>query len=130
MKKIILVLLIAIMSSCSSADDVTTNPNLSGEWFLLSADCFCAFDETVNLQDFKLSFDDSGETLHLENPAESYHFIAETGPYKYNLEGNILKINGVNKLFKFETEGNKLILTLIDDPQVADDELILTYQKM
>lgn len=130
MKKNILVLLMAVMSSCSSDDKETTNPNLIGEWFLISADCFCAFDETINLQDFKLSFEESGETLHLDNPTESYYYIGETGSYKYNLEGNILKINGVNRSFKFETEGNKLILTLIDDPQIADDELVLTYQKV
>ena len=129
MKKSFLILLIAIISACSGDDEGNQSPRLSGDWMLISADCQCAFDETINLQDFKLRFDDSGNTLHLDNPTESYYYIAETGAYKYDLEGDILKISGLNNTFKFKTEGNKLVLTLIDDPQIADDELVLTYLK-
>lgn len=97
---------------------------------MIEVDCYCAFEEDIDLQDFKLIFDDSGNTLHLDNPTEAYYYIAETGAYKYDLEGDIIKLSGLNNTFKFKTEGNKLVLTLIDDPQIADDELVLTYQKM
>lgn len=130
MKKLILVFLLAVLYSCSGNDDGDDNSRLSGEWMLIKADCFCAFDDDINLQDFKLIFDDSGKTLHLENPTEAYFYIAETRTYRYDLEGEILKIRDLNHAFKVRTEGNKLVLTLIDDPQIADDELILTYQRI
>lgn len=106
------------------------SPELIGNWFLIEAQCHCAFDDTIDLQDFKLRFDNSENLIQLNNPTESYFYIAESGRYKYHLEGNIIKIEGVEDSYKYEVKGTTLILTRIDNPLIADDELVLTYKKI
>lgn len=129
MKKLSILLFIAVAISCSKDDDQHINSGLSGEWFLVNASCYCAFDDSINLNDFKLRFNDSEKILHLENPTESYYFINESGSYNYSLNGDIITIEGTNASYKFEIQGSHLILTFINDPAIADDELVLTFQR-
>jgi len=129
MKKLVYLFFLAISISCSSDDDNNENSELNGEWFLINISCFCGFDETINFNDFTLRFDNSENILHLDNPTESYFYIAESGSYEYNLQENIISIEGTGDSYRYYFEDSNLILTLIDDPTIADDELSLMYQR-
>ncbi len=131
MKNIFIVLLIAIfLSACSNSDD---NPKidaeLSGTWMLTNISCFCGFDPETNFNDFTLQFKNSENSVIVQNPREDYFYIAKSGTYNFTLSNGILKINGSDD-FKYIIEGDELILTRVDDPQIADDELDLTYKKI
>lgn len=128
MKKLTLLLLLIVAISCSNDDD-QSNSDLSGNWYLVNAYCYCAFDESLDLNDFKLHFDDSENILHLDNPTDSYFYINESGSYKYSIDGDIIHIEGANASYKYEIQESNLILTLLDDPLIADDELVLTYTR-
>lgn len=129
MKKVILFVFLAVSISCSNDDHPNKNPELNGEWYLANISCFCGFDEGVDFNDFTLHFDNSKNMLHLDNPTESYYYIAESGSYEYNLQGNIISIEGSDDSYRYEFEDSNLILTLIDEPEIADDELSLTYHR-
>lgn len=129
MKKMIFLLLLAVFVSCSANDDKQEDLQLNGEWFLIEAACYCGFDDEIDLKDFKLRFDETGDIVHFDNPTDSYFYIAESGTYGYELDENVILIDGAEP-YRFEINGSNLILTRIDDPGIADDELVLTYQRI
>lgn len=128
MKKILFILISVLIISCSNDDDSGNNHRLKGDWFLTRADCFCGFDPSIDFSDFTLRFDNSRMVVHINNPAEGNSFIAEPGSYNYTLDDTTIKINGAEP-FKYELTGSTLILTKMDHPEIADDELVLTYKK-
>ncbi len=129
MKTFILFLLVAVTLSCSADDEGIEDRQLTGEYYLIEVDCFCGFDEAIDLADFKVNFQGATNKVSFENPTDSYFYLAESGTYDDALDENILLVEGAEP-YTFEIKGDKLILTRIDDPTIADDELVLTYQKM
>ncbi|MCF4101249.1 hypothetical protein L1I30_06200 [Gillisia sp. M10.2A] len=128
MKKLLLILaLIGTVLSCTD-DDISTDPELSGNFYLTDISCFCGFNPEIDFKDFKLQFSSTNNSFTLINPTEDYFYIGSSGTYNYELDDTILKVEGAAS-YIYSFEGNKLTLTLLDDPMVADDELVLTYQK-
>ena len=102
---------------------------INGNWQLTNVYCFCGFDPEINFNDYTLSFAESSNMVTLYNPTEGYFYIAETGSYSYTLIDNkILKIAGA-PVFKYTIENDILTLVLVDNPQIADDELTLVYKR-
>ncbi|UJH92267.1 hypothetical protein LZ575_06855 [Antarcticibacterium sp. 1MA-6-2] len=129
MKNILFFLSLMLFISCSSDEEPINDQQLNGNWFLTDIDCFCGFDSSIEIKDFKLRIDDSEKVLYLNNPTEDYFYIAESGAYEYVLEtGSIIKVIGGDS-FYYELQGSKLYLTRIDDPAIADDELYLIYER-
>ncbi len=128
MKKLIFSLCIIFSVSCSTDDNKSEESQLTGEWFLIDAACYCGFDDAIDLKDFLLQFDGQENRVHFDNPTDSYFYIAKSGTYKFELDENILYIEGAEP-YTFEIKGSNLILTRIDDPRIADDELVLSYQR-
>ena len=128
MKKVLFVAIVfALFTSCSK--DEITDDRLNGNWQLSDVQCFCGFDPDINFNDFTLNFNESSKILILDNPTEGYFYIAESGSYSYSLQdGQILKIEGA-QAFQYEITNNILTLILIDNPQIADDELTLIYKR-
>jgi hypothetical protein len=130
LKKLLLLILIgASLSSCANDDDINGSAELSGDWYLTSMQCYCAFDPSVKFEDFTMQFEENQNVVHFSNPTEDYYYISPSGSYNYVIDGDILKIRGAAP-FKYEISGSRLILTLIDRPEIADDELVLYYEKM
>lgn len=131
MKRIlILALSLVFLSACSNNDDnAQVDSELHGTWMLTNIACFCGFDPETNFNDFSLIFNNSENTVIVDNPREDYFYIANSGTYQYNLNGDVIKING-SEDFKYKIEGNNLILSRVDDPRIADDELDLAYKKV
>ncbi len=127
MNKLIILFAITLLCSCSNKDDSEKETLLSGEWYLSEVNCFCEFDSN-NLEEYTLRFDTSRNTLHLNNPAGNPFFIAESGSYEYIIDEDIIIINGT-EAFQFEMNNLTLILTYVDEPNIADDELVLRYNR-
>lgn len=127
LKKLIFLLIIVISGSCSNKDDSEKEKLLSGEWYLSEVNCFCYFDSN-NFEEYTLRFDTSKNTLHLNNPAGNPFFIAESGSYEYIIDEDTIIING-SEAFQFEMNNSSLILTYVDEPEIADDELVLRYNR-
>ncbi|WP_157480583.1 hypothetical protein [Gillisia sp. CAL575] len=131
MKRIlILALSLVFITACSNSDD---NPKidaqLNGTWMLTNISCFCGFDPNTSFNDFTLNFKNSENSVNVQNPREDYFYIATSGTYDYTLSDDSIKINGSDD-FKYSIDGDKLTMTRIDDPQIADDELVLSYKKV
>ena len=124
-----LLLSAVFLSACSNDDSPKIDGQLSGTWMLTNISCFCGFDSETNFNDFTLRFKDSENRVVVQNPREDYFYIANSGTYNYTLTDDTLKINGSDD-FKYIVDGDILILTRVDDPQIADDELDLTYKKV
>lgn len=127
MNKLIILFAITLLVSCSHNDDSEKEILLAGEWYLSEVNCFCFFDSN-NFEEYTLRFDTSKNTLHLNNPAGKPYFIAESGSYEYTIDKEIIIING-SEAFYFERNNSNLILTYVDEPGIADDELVLRYNR-
>lgn len=130
MKNFIYLLVLVVFISCSNDDDQPQTSQFDEEWYLVNAICFCWFEEELDFSEFKLSFKTSENQVHIENPEGPLYFIAETGIYDYSFQGDTLLIeNAARVRFKYEEKDSFLILTYVDDPGIADDELVLRFQQ-
>lgn len=132
MKKIgILLLSFIFISACSNNDD---NPqidgNLSGTWMLTSVSCFCIDEPESKLNEYSINFKTSQNTIDIQNPNGESFYIAENGSYNYNIANNKISLDGVFTSFNYSIKNNILTLEKIDNPQIADDELILVFKKL
>lgn len=126
MKKILILLILAVSASCSNKDDSSEENLLTGEWYLSEVECFCA-GSPPNLEESTLRFDPNKNVIYIYNPPENPDYLAETGSYEYILDEDILIING--EAFQYEISSSALILTFVDEPGIADDELVLRYNR-
>ncbi|MGB5370087.1 MAG: hypothetical protein WBN18_06620, partial [Flavobacteriaceae bacterium] len=109
--------------SCTKDTDDVVHVELEGKWTLTSASCFCAFDPNTDFSANKITF--KGSTLVVNN-TEYLTFLGSSGNYTYTVEGNLIGLpNG--RQFRYSIKGSTLTLTFVDNPEVADDELSLSY---
>lgn len=130
MKNLVFCLLfVGILSSCEDLDDNTPTPSdLSGKWELQSVSCFCFFNEDFDFSQHKINFDNDGSILTLENSEETF-FISRAGRYDFQVQNNKIVINDIGE-YTFEIKGDTLVLSFVDNPEIADDEVTLTYERI
>ncbi|MRI00680.1 hypothetical protein GH721_09100 [Kriegella sp. EG-1] len=125
MKRISTILvLILTLYSCTKENVGVINTELEGKWILTNAACFCYFEDNVDFSAHQITF--LGSSLNVENSAEPKFLINANG--EYSVEGNIIILDSGAE-FSYVVNGDKLELTAVDNPQIADDELVLTYEK-
>lgn len=124
MNRITTIFLAALfLVSCTKDTDDVVHVDLEGKWTLTSASCFCAFDPNTDFSANKITF--KGSTLVINN-AEDMAFLGNSGNYTYTVEGNLISLpNG--RQYRYSIKGSTLTLTFVDNPDVADDELSLSY---
>jgi hypothetical protein len=122
-KKIIIVIL--LLTACQ--ENRIASQGMEGAWFLEKADCFCFFEPGFNFKDHALTFNSKPEKVNILNTDNTW-FITQKGEYDYRISGDELTIDNSIK-YKFNFENNRLILTFIDNPKIADDEITLTYRR-
>ncbi len=125
MKKALLLLLLPLIIGCTSDDD-SMNPELNDQWVLNNVICFCGFGEDFDFSTHTLQFDAEAGMVVIGNNAES-HFIAAPGTYPYTDNGAVIGI-GDNQ-YTYEIDGDSLVLTYVDEPLIADDEITYYYTK-
>lgn len=127
MKKVgFLVVMVLILLSCSGDDDKITDTALDGEWILNRVSCFCFFEEDFDFNAHTLTFNSNEKEVVVEN-SDTTFFITQSGSYSFTNSGAVLDIDG--KKYSYEIEENEMILTFVDEPNIADDEIALFYTK-
>ena len=127
MKKVsFLVIMVFVLLSCSGDDDNVVDTTLNGEWILNRASCFCFFEEDFDFSAHSLTFNSMGEEVIVEN-SDTTFFITQAGTYSFTNNGTVLDIDG--RKYTYNIEGNSLVLTFVDEPNIADDEIALFYTK-
>lgn len=122
-KKIVYAFMACLMAGCSSDD--TIDPG-NQKWVLDNVVCFCFFGEDFDFSTHTLQFNSETQTVVIENN-ESSQFIAPAGTYTYSDNGSVIGIEG--REYTYEETGNSLVLTYVDDPQIADDEVTYYYNR-
>jgi len=130
MKKLILILLfIPLVFSCSGADEVSKTSEIKGQYILQDVSCFCYFDNydfTKNQlwffpeQDMLVSKGDINDGIFITKPNE---------PSKFLIYDGVLTLNDNEKEYTIEVKQNEIILTYIDNPEIADDEISYIFKK-
>ena len=123
MKRIATILLMTILLvSCSKDNDDVINVELEGKWVLTDVSCFCAFGENPDFSGHKINFE--GSSLGVENTGEFEFLTGASG--NYTVEGNLITLkNGAQ--YTYIIEGTSLRLTYVDNPEIADDEVLMVY---
>ncbi|WP_024479098.1 hypothetical protein [Cellulophaga baltica] len=107
-------------------DDFTQDESLSGEWVLTDVSCFCGFPEDVDFSVHTLNFSEEDHSVIIENDETTYYFHI-AGTYSYtNIEG-IISLQDTDQEYTYVVEDDVLTLTYIDEPMIADDEVMYTY---
>jgi len=123
MKRITTILLLALfLASCTKDTDDVINVELEGKWVLTDVSCFCGFGEGYDFSGHKITF--KASDLSIENSGE-YEFLNNASG-SYTVDGNLITLNN-GKKYTYVIEGTTLKLTYVDDPGIADDEVLMVY---
>lgn len=127
---IVYFLLFLAVLSCEKLEPVNPlNPtsSLEGKWELESAACFCFFPDDFDFGAHTLTFNSSNNTVVIENSGET-SFITKAGTYSFSESTDMVTIDSALE-YLFELKGDSLVLRNVDNPEIADDEISLTYSK-
>lgn len=128
MKKSAIVILLALLTlSCSEdANNTDSTPTeLEGRWTLVSASCFCFFEEDTDFSQHKIRFE--GNNLTPVNTGQ-LQFLADSAG-AFTLNGTVLILNDGSQ-YTYELKGDEsLKLVFVDNPDLVDDELTLSYTR-
>jgi len=130
MKKFVVLLVCSVIFiSCDKSDDTNTPPDeLSGNWELQRVSCFCFYPEDFDYTVHTINFNTSDGVLSIENSSET-SFIAPAGSYNFQVQTDQITIDG-NINYTYEITGTSLVLSFVDNPEIADDEISLFYSKI
>ena len=124
-----LILFALILVSCSDNDDKIKTSEIEGQYILQNVSCFCYFDNydfTKNQlwffpkQDMIVSKGDVNDGIFITKPNE---------PSKFLIYDGVLTFNDIEKEYSIEVKQNEIILTYIDNPDIADDEITYIFKK-
>ena len=110
--------------SCSNDNNDSNTTPLEGKWTLTNVSCFCAFGNNPDFSEHKLTFE--GNNLIVENTGEFKFFTDAAGIF--TLQGNLITFKN-GRQYTYELKSGALSLTFVDDPQIADDEIVLAYKQ-
>ncbi|MEM8509175.1 MAG: hypothetical protein AAF717_15185 [Bacteroidota bacterium] len=119
---------ILIFISCSDDDTELTDNALDGKWVLREVSCFCFFAEDFEFSQHSLAFESEQQQVTIENSIDTFFITGQAGVYPFTATGDIVKIND-DREYSYEVSDETLTLRYIDDPDIADDEITLMYNK-
>ncbi len=119
---------VLLFISCSEDDTVAVDSALDGKWILSEVSCFCFFDEDFDFSQHALTFESASQEITVENSINTFFITPLPGIYPYTVNDTTVRINN-DREYRYEITGNMLVLTFIDNPNIADDEITLRYNK-
>ena len=128
MKRFLLLVSILILSSCSSDDEGNPSSELNGSWVLDDVSCFCFFGDDFDFSQHSLDFDVAQRTVAVNNGTDTFFIVVQSGVYDYEANGSQLTINN-GSAYIYEVNQDRLTLTFVDNPNIADDEITLFYNR-
>ena len=131
MRFIILAIALA-MTMCEKADTVSTvNPfsELQGRYILKNVQCYCFFDD----YDFETNelwfFPESEAAISKGLGTTGLYVSSPNEPENYKVKDDIIEFGKSGKSYYFRLENESLVLSNIDDPKIADDEIVYYFEK-
>ena len=125
MKRVVVIALLCLVcASCTKDNDDVINTELQGKWTLTNVSCFCGFAENPDFSGHKITFE--GSSLDVENEGE-FQFLTDAEG-SYTVDGNVITLKN-GRQYTYVVKGDTLELTFVDEPNIADDELFLEYER-
>ena len=125
MRKVLILLVSMWLVSCSNSDDDTAqleDGELNGAWTLTDVSCFCGFPDPPEFELTTLTFNIESNEIEVLNEG-GFMYFRENGTYSYISEGNRITVED-GRSYDFEVTGNTLSLQFVDEPFLADDEIL------
>lgn len=123
---------LTIFLSCEKLEEVSSIPpstsELQGKWELQSASCFCFFPDDFDFGAHNLTFSTTANEVIIENSDDTF-FVTGAGTYPVVIENNRITIKD-SIAYTYRIAGDTLTTNFVDNPQIADDEISLTYLKL
>jgi len=120
------------MTMCENVEtELTQNPfsELQNRYILKNVQCECFFDN----YDFNTNelwfFPESSVAVSKGLGTDGLYASSPNEPENYRLEGDIIEFSKSGKSYYFRMENENLVLSNIDDPQIADDEIVYYFEK-
>lgn len=131
MRLIILAIALA-MTMCEKADTVSAlNPfsELQNRYLLKSVQCECFFDD----YDFETNelwfFPESSVAVSKGLGSTGLYVSSPNEPENYRIKDDIIEFGKSAKSYYYRLENESLVLSNIDDPEIADDEVVYYFEK-
>ncbi len=130
MRNYLVLLLTLLLCSCSSDDDGEgdLDATLSGVWTLTNVSCFCGFPDPPGFEQTELGFDTQNNEVQVVQNGNGLDYFRPAGTYSYQESGETVILED-GRAYRFNIEGDVLILNFVDEPQIADDEISYTLRR-
>jgi hypothetical protein len=129
MKQLALLFLLLIALSSCTKEAQKVSDELQGQWILTQVVCFCYFDEYDFTQNQLWIFPEEGVLLAKGPLTDAINVAPLNDPASFTLKDQVLEIKDHDRSYTLEQEGNKLTLSYIDNPMIADDEVSYIFEK-
>ena len=127
MKNLFLLMFIPLVFSCSVSDEVSKIAEIKGQYILQDVSCYCYFDN-YDFTKNQLWFFPEQDMLVSKGDFNDGIFITKLNePSKFLIYDGVLTL--YEKDYTIEVKQNELILTYIDNPEIADDEITYIFKK-
>ena len=129
MNQLIPLLFLALtLLSCSKENEPIPN-DLQGQWILKEVFCFCYFDDYDFTQNQLWIFTDE-KVLLAKGPLENeINIVPLNDPASFAVKDQVLEIGNSKRSYSYEQKDDKLTLTYIDNPMIADDEITFVFER-
>ena len=131
MRYIILAIALA-MTMCEKTDtESTLNPfsEIQNRYILKNAQCYCAFEDYDFSTNELWFFPESSVAVSKGLGTDGLYASSPNEPENYSVKGDVIEFSKSGKSYYFRMENENLVLSNIDDPQIADDEIVYYFEK-
>lgn len=131
MRYIILAIALA-MTMCEKTDtESTLNPfsEIQNRYILKNAQCYCAFEDYDFSTNELWFFPEPSVAVSKGLGSKGLYVSSPNEPENYSVKEDIIEFEQSGNSYYFKIENESLVLSNIDDPQIADDEIIYSFEK-
>jgi hypothetical protein len=115
-----------LVFTCEKTDVELVQP-IKGQWLLEDVSCFCFFEKDSFMDSQLWFFPATAQLVSKGIEGKSFSISTLNAPEAYTLVDNVLQID--TRQYTVQHDGDRLILSYIDNPDIADDEITFYYRK-
>lgn len=116
-----------LLLTCQKAP-LPEEESLQGQWILEDVSCFCFFDNYDFESNQLWIFPNQKQLLSKGHNGNSVGISALNQPVEFDMIANVLHLSNGRK-YNVEIQNEKLTLSYIDVPEIADDEITYYFKK-
>jgi len=127
--KLFLFSVLFIVQMCQNDNITKISNELNGQYILQNISCFCFFED----YDFSVNqlwfFPNKNLLVSKGNEFDGVYISSPNQPSEYYLIDGVLTLTNSNREYVVNFNDDEVILTFIDDPLIADDEITYYFKK-